>query len=153
MLPDFKKVIEVFECISLDNNAYFTFMNGDGIKVCIQYEKKSSKKDWAIWFNSHPNNSKQIISSKHLLPVLEAFKIVENDFLLEIANMLLIQAAFADEFIRQITELLGVEAVQKSILSTHFMDELSKSVDKVIKKETTPAEKPKGDRRGLRVIK
>ena len=154
MLPDFKKIIEVFECMSLDNSAYFTFQNQDDLKVCIQYEKKFTKKDWAIWFASHEINSKQIITSQHLSTVIEAFKISESDFLNEISNMLLIQAAFADEFIRQMTNLFGIEAVQKSILSTqNFMDELSQSVEKVLKKEISSTAKPQGDRRGLRVIK
>lgn len=154
MLPDFKKIIEVFECISLDNSAYFTFQNQDDIKVCIQYEKKFTKKDWAIWFAAHETNSKQIISSQNLQVVLEVFKIAESDFIHEISNMLLIQAAFADEFIRQITDLFGNKAVQKSILSTqNFMDELSQSVEQAFKKEISPPAKTQGDRRGLRVIK
>lgn len=154
MLPDFKKIIEVFECMSLDNNAYFTLQNQDDLKVCIQYKKNLTKKDWSIWFASHETNSKQIITSQHLLAVLEAFKISDRDVVNEISHMLLIQAAFADEFIRQMTNLFGIEAVQKSILSTqNFMDELSQSVEQVFKKPPSLTPKNQSDRKGLRVIK
>lgn len=155
MLADFsnfKKIIEVFECISLDHNAYFTFQNQDNIKVCVQYEKGPSKKDWSIWFDAHENNSKQIISSQHLSVVINAFKIDENNFINEIANVLLLQAAFADELIRQVTELFGKEAVQKSILETqNFMDGLAQSVEQVFKADSTA--KMQAEKKGLRVVK
>jgi len=76
MLPDFK----------------ITFQNLDDIQVCVQYENKISKKNWSIWFATHEGQSKQILSSKHLLPTINAFKIREDDFIKEIAYILLHQA-------------------------------------------------------------
>lgn len=162
MLPDFKKIIEVFECMNLDNNAFFTFQNQDNLKVCVQYEKKWLKKEWAFWYSDHEANSKQHVSAQHLPSTLSAFKIGEKNFLTEVSNILLVQAAFADEFIRQMKDLFGVEVVQKTILDTqNFMDALKESVDSILKtndndsESNTPSisKKEQGERIGLRVVK
>jgi hypothetical protein len=135
MLPDFNKIIEVFECMSLDNSAYFTFQSEENLKVCIQYEKQQSKNNWSVWIFGHERNSKKIISAQYLKKTLSSFKVIENEFVKELSNMLLFQAAYADEFIRQISDLLGANAVQKSILNTqNFMDELSHSVENIFHK-------------------
>lgn len=129
MLPEINSILEVFERMSLDEKVYLTFNNEEDIQVCILFSKKPDKRNWSIWFAVNEQASKQTITNTHLQAVLKAFKILEKVFIREIADVLLFQAAFADEFIRQVTEILGKEAVQKSILSTQiFMDELSSKV-------------------------
>ena len=129
MLPEISLILEVFERMSLDEKVYFTFDNEEDIQVCILFSKKTDRRNWSIWLALNEQASKQTISITHLRAVLKAFKISEKIFIKEVSEVLLLQAAFADEFIRQITEMLGKEAVQKSILSTqNFMDELSSKV-------------------------
>jgi hypothetical protein len=129
MLPEINLILEVFERMSLDEKVYFTFNNEEDIQICILFSKKSDKRNWSIWLALNEQASKQTISITHLRPVLKAFKVNEKGFIKELADVLLLQAAFADEFIRQISELLGENAVQKSILFTqNFMDELSSKV-------------------------
>lgn len=130
MLPEINLILEVFERMSLDEKAYFTFNNEEDIQVCTLFLKKSDKRNWSVWLALNEQASKQTISITHLRPVLKAFKINEKAFIKEIADVLLLQAAFADVFIKQISEVLGKEAVQKSISFTqNFMNELSSKVE------------------------
>ncbi len=129
MLPEISSILEVFERMSLDEKVYLTFNNEEDIPVCLLFLKKPDKRNWSIWLALNEQASKQTISITHLRPVLKAFKVNDKKFIKEVADVLLLQAAFADEFIRQISEILGKEAVQKSILYTQsFMDELSSKI-------------------------
>ncbi|WGL60641.1 hypothetical protein QEJ31_03365 [Pigmentibacter sp. JX0631] len=133
MLPEINTILEVFERMSLDDKVYFSFPNEEDIQVCILFNKKPDKRNWSLWFAMNEEASKQTLSVQHLQQVLKAFKINEKIFLKEIADVLLLQAAYADEFIRQISEVLGKEAVQKSILQTqNFMDELAEKIRSLI---------------------
>lgn len=133
MLPEINTILEVFERMSLDDKVYFSFPNEEDIQVCILFNKKPDKRNWSLWFAMNEEASKQTLSVQHLQQVLKAFKISEKVFLKEIADVLLLQAAYADEFIRQISEVLGKEAVQKSILQTqNFMDELAEKIRSLI---------------------
>lgn len=133
MLPEINTILEVFERMSLDEKAYFSFNNEEDIQICIMYTKKPDKRNWSIWLALNEQASKQTITINHLRQVLKAFKINESVFIKEFADVLLLQAAYADEFIRQITEVLGKEAVQKSILHTqNFMDELASKIKSLI---------------------
>ncbi len=154
MQPDFKRILEFFESMSLDSNAYFTLQSIEDFKVCTYYKKRPDGKNWSIWFDGHEASSKQTITSKYLQSVIDAFKIKEHEFMREISHMLLMQAAFADEFIRQTINLLGKEAVQKSILETqNFMIELSKCVDGVLNRPVDVLEKKEENKSRLRIIK
>ena len=133
MLPEINSILEVFERMSLDEKVYFTFKNEEDIQICIQFLKKTDKKNWSIWYALNEQASKQTITVSYLQSSIKAFKVSEKTFIKEIADVLLLQAAFADEFIRQVTEVLGKEAVQKSILQTqYFMDELTSKIRTII---------------------
>ena len=54
------------------------------------------------------------------------------------------QAAYADEFIRQISEVLGKEAVQNLYLYTqNFMDELAEKIRSLIPADVAPSKEDK----------
>ncbi|BBH52308.1 hypothetical protein [Fluviispira sanaruensis] len=126
MAPEIHNILEVFERMSLDDKAYLTFSNEENMQVCLSYHKQTDQRNWSIWFSVNEEASRQTISVNHLQSVLKAFKVHEDLFITEISGLLLLQTAFADEFIRQMVELFGNEKVQKSILATqNFMDELS----------------------------
>lgn len=133
MLPEIDTILEVFERMSLDDKVYFTFPNEEDIQVCILFHRKSDRRNWSLWLTINEEASKQNLSTQHLRQALKGFKISEKNFLKELADILLIQVAFADEFIRQITDVLGKEAVQKSILQTqNFMDELNQKIQSLL---------------------
>ncbi|APJ04415.1 hypothetical protein [Silvanigrella aquatica] len=132
MLPEINPILEVFERMTLDDKVYFTFPNEEDIQVCILFNKKTDKRNWSIWLALNEQASKQTITMGYLRETLKAFKINEKVFMKEVADVLLLQAAFADEFIRQVSEILGKEAVQKSILYTqNFMDELTAKIKNI----------------------
>ncbi len=144
MLPEIDTILEVFERMSLDDKVYFSFPNEEDIQVCILFNKKPDRRNWSLWLAINEEASKQTLSTNHLRPALKAFKINEKTFLKEIADVLLMQAAYADEFIRQISEVLGKEAVQKSILHTqNFMDELAEKIRSLIPADVTPSKEDK----------
>ncbi|KAB8037718.1 hypothetical protein GCL60_11130 [Silvanigrella paludirubra] len=133
MLPEINTILELFERMTLDEKVYFSFNNEEDIQICIMFTKKPDKRNWSIWLALNEQASKQTVTINHLRQVLKAFKISEKVFIKEIADVLLLQTAYADEFIRQITEVLGKEAVQKSILQTqNFMDELASKIKNLI---------------------
>lgn len=144
MLPEIDTILEVFERMSLDDKVYFSFPNEEDIQVCILFNKKPDRRNWSLWLAINEEASKQTLSTNHLRQALKAFKINEKTFLKEIADVLLMQAAYADEFIRQISEVLGKEAVQKSILHTqNFMDELAEKIRSLIPADAAPSKEDK----------
>jgi hypothetical protein len=154
MLRDFKKIVDIFEAMGLDNQAYFTLLNDKNQKICIQYQKENTGKNWKLWNSDEESDPKKKINSETIQNTLKHFSIKEDDFLDEVSNSLLIQAAFADEFIRQLTILFGKEAIQKSIYDTQtFMEELSQSVEKILNTNKSSEKSTKNERAKLRVIK
>ncbi len=154
MLRDFKKIVDIFEAMGLDNQAYFTLLNDKNQKICIQYQKDNTGKNWKLWNSDEESDPKKKINSETIQNTLKHFSIKEDDFLDEVSNSLLIQAAFADEFIRQLTILFGKEAIQKSIYDTQtFMEELSQSVEKILNTNKSSEKSTKNERAKLRVIK
>ncbi|KAB8031766.1 hypothetical protein [Fluviispira multicolorata] len=154
MLPEIHNILEVFERMSLDNKAYLTFSNEENMQVCISYHKQTDQRNWSIWFSLNEEASRQTISVNHLQSVLKAFKVQEEFFIQELSGLLLLQAAFADEFIRQMTELFGKEKIQKSILATqNFMDELSIQMRKyIIEQDIENAAKSK-NKKTFKIVK
>lgn len=116
MLPEINTILEVFERMSLDEKVYLTFTNEEDMQVCVLYLKKQDQRNWSFWLALNEQASRQTISIAHLRPVLKAFKVSEDIFIKELASVLLLQASFADEFIRQISELLG----KRSSTKKHF---------------------------------
>lgn len=154
MLPNINSTLEIFERLSLDEKAYFTFKNEEKIAVCIYYIKKPDNRNWSIWFELNEAASKQTISANYLPSVIRAFKVKESDFVSEIVGALLLQTSYANEFIVQISEFIGIEAVTQSILqSKEFMDNLSQAVKNTFSNETPSIEKKEDKKKKFRIVK
>lgn len=142
LTPSLDKLLEEFERLTLDERVYLTFQSDDDLGVCVQYKRIESKA-WSIWYALSQEASKQSCSRQHVPYVLKAFKISERVFQRELTSILLTQAAYADEFVRQITELVGEESVRNSIRETQqFMDTMTKAVAKLLHEESTTRERP-----------
>jgi hypothetical protein len=69
--------------------------------------------------------------------VLRAFGVSNTEFEKELGGMLLTQAAYADEFVREVGNLFGHEALQKSILQTQeFMDSVRSAMQRCVGDDT-----------------
>lgn len=133
MIPPVETLLEEFETLSLDERAYVVLRSDEDLEVCIYFQRKDAPKCWSLWFKLSEEASKQHCT-RHTLPlVLRAFQVSESAFSKEISTRLLTQAAFADEFVRSVSELLGADAVRESIRSTQvFMDNLRDMVRKTL---------------------
>ena len=139
MLPELQKLIDEFERLSLDDKMYLTFKNEDELEVALQYDRGQGNRAWQVWLREAPVDSRQTCSRSHLPAVLKAFRLSERDFVREVAGRLLTQAAFADEFVREVKEFLGVDAVRESIRNTQdFMDALRDAVKSALGDNTPP---------------
>jgi hypothetical protein len=128
MLPELDRLLEEFERLSYDESLFFSFQNEDELDVHIQFRRNQAK-HWSIWFPLSEDSSKQNCSRFHFPEVLRAFRVREQSFSEELCGNLLLQASYANEFIRQTKELLGIEAVESSISSTQtFMESLKLAV-------------------------
>lgn len=158
------QVLEVFERLSIDEQAYFSLKNDEDKLVSFQFVRNASR-SWSIWLAINKDASKQTCSRAHFPKSLSAFKVTETKVVQHLTSLLLTQAAYADEFIRQVTELLGAEAVKNSIRDTqYFMLELEKAVTQVFEKKPVntqeavaeepivTVEKPKTSAPRLRIV-
>ena len=147
MLPELQKMIDEFERLSLDDKMYLAFKSEDDLDLAVQYDRGQGNRCWQVWLRDAPVDSRQTCSRGHLPAVLKAFRMSERDFVREVAGRLLTQAAFADEFVREVKEFLGDDAVRESIRNTQdFMDALRNAVQGALgdkKTELTAAEPPK----------
>lgn len=133
MLPPIEKLLEEFERITLDERVYMSFTSEEELEVCVQY-RRAVEKPWSVWYGLSQEASKQSCSRQHIPFVLKAFKVSERAFLRELVSVLLTQAAYADEFVRQVQTLVGEEAVRNSINETQkFMDHMSQVVNRLLK--------------------
>ena len=144
MLPEFSKLIEEFELLCLDERAFFTVTNASSLQVSIMYVRNEGTKPWTIWFNLSEAPSKQRISRLFLEPTLEAFEVDIRVVSRLVADRLLTQAAYADELVRKVGELLGDDALREAIRSTQmFMENLQSMVSNLL----GDGKDAKGDRR------
>jgi len=158
MLPAIETIVDFFERMGLDEKNYFSLENRENNMVCIYYQKNNTHKNWSIWYFKQEETTKKIVSATDLSKELELFKVDPEEFIKQISSSVLLQAAFADEFIRQVTDILGPDAVQKSILQTqNFMTNLSEIVEKLMNQEQTTPSKEKKDKKEskprLRIVK
>ena len=138
MMPNVDLIIEEFERLSLDDKLYLEFNAENELRVSILF-KRGEPRCWSLWYTQSEENSKQNCSRAHLPSVLQGFKVSLNEFTREIASCLLTQAAYADEFVREITRLLGHDAVSQSIRQTQdFMEALQQSVSRMLETNNTP---------------
>jgi hypothetical protein len=125
MCPELTTLIDDFERLSLDDRLNFWFTSHDELPVCVRFHRNAGR-NWSIWYPISEQASKQTVSQAHLPRVLDAFGIPETPFMEELGNVLLTQAAYADQFVREVGELLGEESVRKSIRQTQdFMDDFA----------------------------
>jgi hypothetical protein len=116
-------LLQEFEHWSLDEKLFLEFVSDEELEVRVKFQKCPKGRCWSIWYVANEQASKQTISRQHFPAVLRAFGVSNTEFEKELGGMLLTQAAYADEFVRQMGNLFGAEALQKSILQTqHFMD-------------------------------
>ena len=147
VLRNTQKILEAFESYNFEDKCFFSLENEEKVNINIYYDKTKKKsvnkgKYWSVWIHRKERTSKKIISSDKILLTLEKFKINENDFCNYLSYHLLVQVAFADEFIRQMTELFGPEPIQKSILETqNFMVNLEESIKNLLDEKQEPKNK------------
>lgn len=128
MRPEIAIILEEFERLSLDDRIYLNFINDEEIPVQVLFSRVANGRSWSIWYPLSESASKQTVSRIHFPLVLRAFGISDTEFERELGGIFLTQAAFADEFVRQVSQLFGAEAVRKSISQTqNFMNELSEA--------------------------
>ncbi|MCA2961922.1 MAG: hypothetical protein IOD12_16855 [Silvanigrellales bacterium] len=133
MIPPVDALLEEFETLSLDERVYVVLRSDEDLEVSIHFQRKDAPKCWGIWFKLSEEASRQQCTRQTLPLVLRAFQVSEATFSKEIASRLLTQAAYADEFVRNVSDLLGADAVRESIRSTQmFMENLREMVRKTL---------------------
>jgi hypothetical protein len=134
-----RDAVDAFERTSLDDRLFIVMPSNEELDVCIQFDRKDQFRCWTFFFRDAPEESKQNCSRVHFIDVAKAFQINENELTKELAGHLLTQAAFADQFVREIQELLGEDAVRESIIRTQlFMDALKDAVSSSLNKIDLP---------------
>lgn len=167
MNVNLQDMINAFERTSLDEHLYMILRSEEELDVCVEFNRNDQFRCWSFYFRDASDESRQRCSKSHAVEVARAFKLNDHAFTNELARHLLTQAAFADQFVREVQELLGVEAVRESIMGTQlFMDALKEAVASALDTESPePAEEhsatepleplppPSGQTFKLRVIK
>jgi hypothetical protein len=147
MLPEFSKLIEEFELLSLDDKAFFSFANHSELEVSVMYVRAEGTQPWTLWFNLSQEPSKQRVSKLFLEEAVRGFELDTRELARQVADRLLTQAAYADEMVRKVGALLGQEALRESIRSTQeFMESLQSMVTNLLgdKTEQESDKKPVG---------
>jgi hypothetical protein len=136
-----QEMINAFERTSLDEHLYMIMRSDEELDVCIEFNRNDQFRCWSFYFRDASEESKQRCSKTHAVEVARAFKLNDTAFSNELARHLLTQAAFADQFVREVQELLGVEAVRESIMGTQlFMDALKEAVSSALETESHEAD-------------
>lgn len=126
-------MVDAFERTSLDDQLYIIVSSMEELDVCIRFNRDDQLRCWTFFFKDAAEESSQKCSRNHFVDVARAFQLNETALAKELAGHLLTQAAFADQFVREITELLGEEAVRESIMRTQlFMDALKDAVSSAL---------------------
>ena len=129
----FMQKVEAFERLTIDDHAFFVFTNADDLEVHVRFKKSGTIRPWEVWFSLSADASRQSCSAKHFEAVIQAFRINANEVARTFQTHILTQAAFADQFVREVSEVMGPVLLQKSILETqNFMDALSEAVQRTL---------------------
>lgn len=132
--PPLDELIREFERLSLDEHLFWQFKNDEELDVCVSF-RRADPRPWSVWLKLSPDASRQTCSGTHVLPILNAFRVNENKFGEEISSALLVQAAYADEFIHQVSAIVGDEAVRMSIRETQkFIKDLGSTIGQLLEK-------------------
>lgn len=136
-----EEMIAAFERTSMDDKLCIVMRSEEDLEVCIEFDREDQFRCWNFYYKEAKQESRQRCSRTHAADIARAFKLSEIAFERELAGHLLTQAAFADQFVREIQELLGKDAVRESILSTQlFMDALKEAVSSALEQPTEPIE-------------
>ncbi len=131
MRPELDVLLQEFERLSLDDRVFLDFVNDDELAVRVRFQKIANGRCWSIGYLASEDASRQTVSRIHFPAVLRAFGVSNTLFERELGGILLTQAAFADEFVREVSNFLGVDAVRNSILQTQqFMDSFREAFSK-----------------------
>lgn len=135
------EMIASFERTSMDDKLCIVMRSEEDLEVCIEFDREDQFRCWTFYYKDAKQESRQRCSRAHAADIARAFQLAESAFSRELAGHLLTQAAFADQFVREIQELLGKDAVRESIMSTQlFMDALKDAVSSALEKPTESAE-------------
>jgi len=136
-----QEMIAAFERTSMDDKLCIVMRSEEDLEVCIEFDRADQLRCWTYYYKDAKQESRQRCSRTHAAEIARAFKLSEAAFARELAGHLLTQAAFADQFVREIQELLGKDAVRESIMSTQlFMDALKEAVSSALEKPSEPIE-------------
>ncbi|NBX16585.1 MAG: hypothetical protein EBR09_04395 [Proteobacteria bacterium] len=134
-----REVVDAFERTSLDDRLHLIVNSTEELDVCIQFDRSDQIKCWTFYFREAREESAKQCSRNHFADVARAFRLDEAGLTKELAGHLLTQAAFADQFVREIQEILGEEAVRESIMRTQmFMDALKDAVSSALETKSQP---------------
>jgi hypothetical protein len=132
-----REIVDAFERLSIDDRLHLVLPSLEELDVCIQFDRQDQLRCWTFYFREAKDESSQQCSRAHFVEVARAFQLDESLLAKELAGHLLTQAAFADQFVREVQELLGEDAVRESIVRTQlFMDALKDAVSSAL--ETRP---------------
>ncbi|MEN9824718.1 MAG: hypothetical protein RI953_463 [Pseudomonadota bacterium] len=138
-----QEMVDAFERTSLDDRLFIVLKSMEELDVCIEFNRDDQLRCWTLFFREAREESSQKCSRAHFVEIARAFQIDDHTLSNELAGHLLTQAAFADQFVREIRELLGEDAVRESIVRTQlFMDALKDAVSSALEKApraTSPA--------------
>jgi len=115
-----REIVDAFERLSIDDRLHLVLPSLEELDVCIQFDRQDQLRCWTFYFREAKDESSQQCSRAHFVEVARAFQLDESLLAKELAGHLLTQAAFADQFVREVQELLGEDAVRESIVRTQL---------------------------------
>ncbi|MFZ9519497.1 MAG: hypothetical protein ACO3A4_03375 [Silvanigrellaceae bacterium] len=134
-----QEMVDAFERTSLDDRLFIVIKSMEELDVCIEFNRDDQFRCWTLFFREARDESAQKCSRAHFVEIARAFQLDDTTLANELAGHLLTQAAFADQFVREVRELLGEDAVRESIVRTQlFMDALKDAVSSALDKPTQP---------------
>lgn len=130
-----------FERLSMDERLRFELRNAAGIEVILSF-RRADARPWSMWFAKQETESKQSCTRAHLAQASAAFALDPGQVSQELCQCLILQAAYAGEFVRQVGQIVGASELDEGLRRTRdFMDNLSKMVQGAVDaKQGEPAD-------------
>lgn len=117
-----------FERLSMDERLRFDVRNSSGIEVILSF-RRADARPWSLWFAKQEQESKQSCTRAHLAQAAASFALDPSVLSQELCQCLILQAAYAGEFVRQVGQIVGAAELEEGLRRTRdFMDNLSKMV-------------------------